>query len=76
MHAKYRGLIGCCDAVARQERMVRERVARDAGLGGSEEDDAGRAAGDLPAGWGRKKAAWYKEGDSEVCLVFCLVHQD
>lgn len=52
--------------MARQERMVRERVRRDMGMGDSDEEDDGDAAEDAPAGWGRKKSAYYKEGDSEV----------
>ncbi|KAK9817376.1 hypothetical protein WJX74_000184 [Apatococcus lobatus] len=51
--------------LARQERMVRERVRRDMGIGDSDEEDEGAAAEDLPMGWGRKKSAYYKEGDSE-----------
>ena len=52
--------------MARQERMVRERVRRDMGMGDSDEEDEGDADADVPAGWGRKKSAYYKEGDSEV----------
>ena len=46
--------------------MVRERVRRDMGIGDSGEEDEGDADADVPAGWGRKKSAYYKEGDSEV----------
>ena len=34
----------------------------------SDEEGNGDAAEDVPAGWGRKKSAYYKEGDSEVML--------
>lgn len=48
--------------------MVRERVRRDIGIEDSDEEDEGDADADVPAGWGRKKSAYYKEGDSEVMM--------
>ena len=57
--------------MARQERMVRERVRRDMGIGDSDEDEGEDPADSMPAGWGRKKSAYYKEGDSEVSPNLC-----